>query len=291
MTTGIKNWLGRKSNRKKIQQSISYIVATGGSIILMIPFVWMLSTSLKMESQVYAYPPEWIPSPIVWSNYIDAWNSLPFARYLFNTLFVTILGMLAEILTASLIAYGFARFRFPGRDVLFVILLATMMLPGVVLMVPTFILWRWLHLIDTFDPLTLGAWLGWGPFYIFLLRQFFLTIPVEMEEAARIEGANTLQIFYKIMLPQIKPALLVVSVFAFQGYWNDFLGPLIYINSNEKFTMTLGLNFFQGSFMGEAPKWHWMMAMTTLMAAPLLLVFFIAQRYFIEGITMTGLKG
>jgi multiple sugar transport system permease protein len=251
----------------------------------------MISTSLKDESDLFAFPPQWIPTPILWSNYPDAWNALPFDRFLVNTLFMTILAMFAEIASAAIVAYGFARFRFPGRNVLFIILLATMMLPGILTMIPKFIMWRELDRIDTFTPLTVGAWFAWGPSFIFLLRQFFMTIPREIEEAATIDGANVVQIFSQIMLPLVKPALLAIAVLSFQGNWNNFEGALIYLNTLEKYPMVLGLQFFGASLSREAPQWHLMMAMATMMAAPILLLFFMAQRYFIEGLTVGAVKG
>jgi multiple sugar transport system permease protein len=256
----------------------------------MIPFVWMLSSSLKPPDQIFVEPPVWIPNPIQWRNYADAWNALPFSRFLVNTLFITLLVMAGNIVTSALVGYGFARYRFPGRDVLFIILLATMMLPYVVTLIPTFLIWRNLQLLNTYDPLVIGSLFGGGPFFIFLMRQFMLTLPVEMEEAARIDGANTAQIFAQIVLPLVRPALLAVGIFSFQGAWNDFLAPLIYLNDLPKYTLTLGMFFFVGG-ANEAPKWHWLMAMSTVIALPILLIFFLAQRQFIEGITLTGLKG
>jgi multiple sugar transport system permease protein len=250
----------------------------------------MLSSSLKPLDQIFAEPPQWIPDPIMWRNYVDAWTSLPFTRFLFNTIFITALGMAASIFTSALVGYGFARYRFPGRDALFIVLLSTMMLPYVVTLIPSFLIWRWLQLINTYDPLIIGALFGGGPFFIFLMRQFMLSIPGELEEAARIDGANTLQVFLRIVLPLVRPALLAVAIFSFTGFWNDFLGPLIYLNDMPRYTMTLGMFFFVGG-ASEAPKWNWLMAMSTLIALPILVVFFLAQRQFIEGITLTGLKG
>ena len=282
----------RQSRRKQslLAQFLAYIVVTAGAVVLMIPFAWMLSSSLKPPEQIFVDPPQWIPEPIQWRNYIDAWTALPFTQFLVNTLFVTLLGMAGSIFTSALVAYGFARYRFPGRDLLFIVLLSTMMLPYVVTLIPAFLIWRTFGLINTYDPLVIGALFGGGPFFIFLMRQFMLSIPEEMEEAARIDGANTFQIFTRIVLPLVRPALLAVGIFSFQGFWNDFLGPLIYLNDLPKYTMTLGMFFFVGG-ASEAPKWHWLMAMSTLIALPILLIFFLAQRQFIEGITLTGLKG
>jgi multiple sugar transport system permease protein len=284
------SWQGSRRNRSRIVQALAYVIVTTGAIIFMIPFVWMLSSSLKPLDQIFVEPPVWIPDPIQWRNYVDAWNALPFSRFLVNTLFITLLIMLGNIITSALVGYGFARYRFPGRDVLFIVLLSTMMLPYVVTLIPTFLIWRNLQLINTYDPLVVGSLFGGGPFFIFLMRQFMLTLPAEMEEAARMDGANTAQIFAQIVLPLVKPALLAVGIFSFQGAWNDFLAPLIYLNDIAKYTLTLGMFFFVGG-ANEAPKWHWLMAMSTLIAVPILAVFFLAQRQFIEGITLTGLKG
>lgn len=270
---------------------IVYGLLLAGTAIVMIPFLWMLSTSLKDESRLFVYPPEWIPDPVRLGNYSEAWHVLPFNRFLVNTLFMTVLAMCAEILTAAMVAYGFARFRFPGRNVLFMVLLSTMMLPGILTLIPKFIMWRSVGRIDTFSPLTVGAWFVWGPSFVFLLRQFFMTIPREIEEAAIIDGANTIQIFRQIMLPLVKPALLAIGVLSFQANWNNFEGALIYLNTLEKYPMVLGLQFFGASLSREAPQWHLMMAMSTVMAAPILALFFMAQRYFIEGLTVGAVKG
>jgi multiple sugar transport system permease protein len=283
-------WRQSRSGQALLTQIVAYLIVTVGAIVLMIPFAWMLSSSLKPPAQIFVDPPQWIPDPILWRNYIDAWTALPFTQFLLNTLFITLLGMTASIFTSALVGYGFARYRFPGRDVLFIVLLSTMMLPYVVTLIPAFLIWRTFGLINTYDPLVIGALFGGGPFFVFLMRQFMLSIPEEMEEAARIDGANTMQIFTRIILPLVRPALLAVGIFSFQGFWNDFLGPLIYLNDMRKYTMTLGMFFFVGG-ASEAPKWHWLMAMSTLIALPILLIFFLAQRQFIEGITLTGIKG
>jgi multiple sugar transport system permease protein len=268
------------------------------SLFVLVPFIFQLSTSLKTENQLFAYPIEWVPDPFVWGNYTEAFvqlgriaPGLTFWRILANTLFITILAMTAELISVSLVAYGFARFRFPGRNVLFILMLSTMMLPSIITLIPTFLIWRSLELINTYDPLVLAAWLGGGAWAVFLLRQFFLTIPKEIEEAAVIDGANTFQIYYKIMLPLIKPALLALGILIFRGNWNNFRGPLIYLNTTVQFPLVVALKFFQESLSKEAPKWHYMMAMSTVMALPILVLYFAAQRYFIEGLTMGAVKG
>jgi len=279
--------------QKLVVDVVAYTLLGLGAAIVLVPFFWMFRTSLTAGTRLFIYPPPIFPDPVVWKNYLDAWTALPvsFTRFLANTLFITVLAMTAEIFTCSLVAYGFARFRFPGRNVIFLIMLSTMMLPGVVTLVPTFIIWRELHLIDTYDPMTLGAWFAWGPSYIFLLRQFFMTLPREVEEAAHIDGANTFQIYWHIMLPMVKPALLAIAVLSFIGNWNNFMGPLIYLNSGEKFPMVMALKFFEQSLSKEAPLFHYMMAMATMMSLPLLVLYFTMQRNLIEGITAGAVKG
>ena len=279
--------------QKTLINVITYAMLGLGAAIVLVPFWWMVKTSLTAQTRLFEFPPQLFPDPVVWRNYIEAWNALPvsFTRFTANTIFITVLAMTAEIFTCSLVAYGFARFRFPGRNFLFLLMLSTMMLPGVVTLVPTFILWRELKLIDTYDPMTLGAWFAWGPSYIFLLRQFFLTLPKEIEEAARIDGANTFQIYWHIMLPLVRPALLAIAVLSFIGNWNNFMGPLIYLNSGEKYPLIMALKFFEQSLSKEAPLFHYMMAMTTMMSFPLLMLYFFMQRTLIEGITAGAVKG
>lgn len=288
----------RQHVRVVLQRTLIYGLLLVGAAIILIPFLWMISTSLKTERQLFAWPPEWIPDPVRFENYWELWErlssiapGLTFWRILGNTLFITILAMFAEMFSAAVVAYGFARFRFKGRDVIFFIMLATMMIPDTLTRVPSFLIWREAGLLNTYDPLTLPAWTAWGPAYVFLLRQFFLTIPREMEEAATIDGANTVQIFFYVMLPLVKPAFLAIGVMAFTGNWNNFQNPLIYLNTTQLFPLVLAIQFFQRSLSTNAPKWHYMMAMSTMMAAPVLLLFFLAQRYFIEGLNVGAVKG
>ena len=270
-----------------------YLLILFGAALVLIPFAWMLSTSLTLTSRLFVYPPDIIPAPVAWENYTEAWTALPvsFTRFAANTIFITLLAMTAEIFSVSIVAYGFARYQFPGRDFLFILLLGSMMLPGVVLQVPGFLIWRQLGLLNTYDPLTVGAWFAWGPSYVFLLRQFFLSIPVDIDEAARLDGANAFQIYYRIMLPLIKPALLAISVLSFVGNWNNFSGALIYLNTLEKFPIVLALKFFERTLSNNVPPFNYMMAMATIMTIPMILLYFVAQRYFIEGITVGGVKG
>lgn len=290
------------ARRRQIEETLGRIIIYAllliGAAMILVPVFWMVSTSLKTEKQLFVSPPRWIPDPIKWNNYVDAWDSLgsiapglTFWRLIGNTLFITVLAMFAEMFSAAVVAYGFARFRFWGRDVIFFIMLATMMIPGTLTRVPSFLIWRELSLLNTYDPLTLPAWTAWGPAYIFLLRQFFLTIPRDMEDAATVDGANTVQIFFFVMLPLVKPAFLAIGVLSFQGNWNNFEAPLIYLNTTQLFPLVLAIQFFQQSLSKEAPKWHYMMAMAVMMAAPILALFFAAQRYFIEGLNVGAVKG
>jgi multiple sugar transport system permease protein len=291
--TGTAPKYGDARRQKRMGNIVTYLLLALGAAIVLVPFGWMISTSLTTRSQLFVFPPQIIPNPIAWQNYAEAWNALPvsFTRFTANTIFITVLAMSAEIFTCSLVAYGFARFRFPGRNVIFLIMLSTMMLPGVVTLVPQFIMWRELKLVDTYDPLVLGAWFAWGPSYIFLLRQFFMSIPREIEEAAIIDGANPFEIYSRIMLPLVKPALLAIAVLSFIGNWNNFLGPLIYLNTGEKYPMIMALKFFEQSLSKEAPLFHYMMAMSAMMALPLLVLYFLMQRTLIEGITVGAVKG
>lgn len=264
-----------------------------GAVFALVPFIWMVSTALKTPGQLFVFPPEWIPNPVAWSNFGEAWTALPFGAMLANSVFVTALAMVGELCSAALVAYGFARFQFRFRNALFLLMLSTMMLPWVVTLIPGFLIWKQLGLINTFDPLTVGALFAWGPFYIFLLRQFFLGVSRDIEEAAIVDGANPFHVLWYVMLPLVRPVILAVAVLSFQGNWNNFRSALIYLQQPiERFTLPLGLQFFQATLSaGEAPRWHLMMAMSTLMVIPVMILFFLAQRQFIEGIQLGGVKG
>jgi multiple sugar transport system permease protein len=270
---------------------VTYALLVLGALVVLVPLYWMIATSLKADTKLFVLPPQWVPDPVMWRNYVDVWTIQPLTQYFVNTIFITLLAMGGEILTCAIVAYGFARFRFPGRNALFLLLLATMMLPGIITMIPTFLIWRSLGRIDTYSPLTVGALFAWGPAYIFLLRQFFMTIPNDIEDAAAIDGANVLQTFWSVMLPLVKPALLAIAVLSFSGNWNNFQGPLIYINSQVKYPVILSLYAFSQSLSKEAPKWNYMMAMAVIMTVPILLLYFIAQQHFIEGLTVGSVKG
>ena len=259
----------------------------GVALLFLIPFLWMISSSLKPNYQIFAVPPQWIPNPPQWNNYTEALTTLPFDRYMVNTAIITGLTIVGHVLSCTLIAYAFARLRAPGRDVLFLVVLATMMLPYPVTMVPLYVLFKQLGWINTFLPLTVPAFFG-SAFYIFLLRQFFLTIPPDFEDAATIDGANTLQILWRVILPLSMPAVATVAIFTFQASWNDFLAPLIYLQKPDLYTVTLGLQFFRSTY---TTNWAYLMAASLVTSLPVIVVFFLAQRYFIEGITLSGVKG
>lgn len=260
------------------------------SAVMVIPFFWMVSTSLKIRGTEFVFPPVWIPRPALWSNYYTAIfdSGLPFPGFLWNTVIITAANMVGVLLSASLAGFGFARMRFPGREKFFLLVLSTLMLPEIVTQIPSYLLFRSLHWIDTFLPLIVPTYLGGGAFNIFLFRQFFMSIPFELDEAARIDGASTWQIYARVILPLSKPVLATVAIFTFLANWNAFMGPLIYLNSIEKMTLAVGLLAFQGL---RGTEWNLMMAAAAVMIVPVLLIFFAAQRYFIEGIVTSGFGG
>jgi multiple sugar transport system permease protein len=258
------------------------------AILMLLPFLWLLSSSLKTQIGIFAYPPEWIPSQPRWENYAEAMTFRPFHLYFRNSLIIAGLNVIAVVFTSSLCAYGFARIRFWGRNFWFGIVIATLLLPNVVTLVPQFIIFTKLGWVDSILPLTVPIFFGGGAFNIFLLRQFFRTIPEDLADAARIDGASEFGIYWRIMLPLSKPALITVGIFTFLIAWNDLLGPIVYLRSPETFTVAVGLAQFRGAMV---TRWEYQMAAATTMILPVVVLFFIAQRYFIKGIVMTGLKG
>jgi multiple sugar transport system permease protein len=275
--------------------AMTHIVLVGLSILFVIPLLWMISTSLKPIEQTMTSPPQWIPAKILWENYpkaiayhSDELGFIPFLVYARNTIIITILAVSGAVLSNALVAYSFARVNWPGRDFFFGVTLATMMVPFPVLMVPTFSLFRWLGWVGTFKPLWVPAFFA-SAFSIFLLRQFYRTIPFELSEAAKIDGASEFQIFTDVILPLAKPALMVVALFTFMGAWNDFMGPLIYLVDQHTFTLSLGLSAYQTQHGGT--PWNLLMAASTLVILPVVVVFFLAQKVFIQGIATSGLKG
>ena len=280
--------LRSRRKREVLIKSFVYVVLMVTSIIILIPIFWMLSTALKEDSEVYLFPPEWIPQKPQFGNFKRALTFIPFGRYFTNTSVITFATMVGSLLSSSIVAYGFARLRARGRDILFMILLSTMMIPSQITMIPVFVLFKLLNWTDTFKPLIIPNFFG-GAFFIFLLRQFYMTIPIELDDAAKIDGCSYLGIFSRIILPLTKPALATVAIFSFMWNWNDFMGPLIYLNSRDKLTLTLALSRFTGMYGMTA--WNLLMAASLVVALPCFVLFFFAQRYFIQGIVVTGLKG
>jgi multiple sugar transport system permease protein len=265
----------------------AYVAVAAVGVALCLPFLWAVSTALKTPEQVFKVPMEWIPHPVVWTNFGKAWSSMPFTRFLLNSLQITLSSVVLTTFTASLTAYGFARLRFRGRELLFMVMLATMMVPGQVRLIPLYVLFRNLGWLDSYKPILVPTFFGAGAFYIFLLRQFFLTMPNDLGEAARIDGCSSLGIFWRIYLPLSKPALATVMIFTFLENWDDFFRPLIYITSREKYTLALAIAHFSSEYGTE---YHLLMAISVLIMVPCLVLFFSAQKLFVEGIVMSGLK-
>jgi len=261
------------------------LVVLGAAFLL--PFAFALSTGLKAATNLFDIPLKWFARPIAWTNFVEGWTARPFSRFLRNTVTIAFFGIVGNIVSCSIVAYGFARIRFAARNVLFVVLLATMMVPVHVTIVPLFLMYHRIGWIDTFLPLIVPSYFAYSAFYVFLLRQFMLGIPDDLEDAAKVDGCNRLGVYWKIILPLCKPALATVGLFAFVYYWNDFFEPLVFISSEARKTITLGLILFRGIYDQE---WHLLMAVTVIVAMPCALVFLVAQRYFIEGITITGMK-
>ena len=278
----------RQSFKRRITLAFVYAALAAGGVVILAPFIWMLSTAVKVPGTEFIYPPQLFTRPLRWNNFSDGWTALPFTRWFFNTSVITLLSVSGAVISSSLVAYGFARLEFPGRTTLFVILLSTMMLPFHVRLIPMFITFRFLGWIDTYLPLIVPFFFGGVPFFIFLVRQFFLTIPLEMEDAAAIDGAGVFASFLLIILPLSRPVLGVVGVFAFIRVWNDFLEPLIYIHSMDKMTLSLGLRFFQDQ---DFTDWTSLMAVSIIVLVPSVALFFVAQKYYIHGVVTTGIKG
>jgi multiple sugar transport system permease protein len=270
-----------------LHAAFGYLLASIVAVLFLLPLLWMISSSLKPNYQVLEFPPRWLPNPVQWSNYPEALTYLPFGRYALNTLFIATMTIVGHVLSCTLVAYGFARLRAPGRNALFLVVLATMMLPYPVTMIPIYIGFKSIRWVNTFLPLIVPAFFG-SPFYIFLLRQFFLTLPPDLEDAARVDGASAWQTIWRIILPLSKPAIATVAIFTFQTAWNDFLPPLIYLHDQTKYTISLGLSFFRSNY---DIRWAYLMAASLVTMLPVVILFFLAQRLFIEGIALTGSQG
>jgi ABC-type glycerol-3-phosphate transport system permease component len=292
---------GRRPRRSGAGRPVLYVVILAGAIIFLAPFLFALTSSLKTPQELQIFPPALFPAVPQWQNYPTLFNlpNLPYGTWYVNSVIITVLTTLGTVLSASASAYGFARFRWPGRGVCFAILLGTLILPEQVVLIPKFLMFHLIPtalightLIDTWWPLILPSWFGGGAFSVFLLRQFFLQLPRELDEAARIDGAGSVNIFWQILLPLSKPALATVAIFAFLGNWNNFIDPLIFITSTSKFPLAVGLRWLQQNPADPTiPETHLLMAGSMLMVLPPVVIFFAMQRYFIQGVVMSGIKG
>lgn len=272
----------------KVSKISIYVFLLLGSFVCLFPFYWMIRSSFMDMGQIFVMPPILIPNPIVTTNYKEALEVMPYLRYLLNTLIVVSSNIGGSVLAASLCAFSFSRMRWPGRDKVFMLILTSLMMPSIVTMIPTFVMWSKLGFTNSLVPLTIPIWFGGNVYNIFLFRQFFLGIPRELDEAAYVDGASFFTIYRKIILPLSKSAMVVVGIFSFLGSWNDFMGPLIYLNEEAKYTLSLGLQLFQGSY---GAQWHLLMAASLLVLLPAVIVFFLGQRHILDGIATTGLKG
>ena len=294
--TGLRSF-GARGIRTAVARGPLYLILILLSALFAFPLFWTVSSSLKTVKEFHVYPPAWIPKTPQWGNYAEVFRLMryPIGRWIFNTGAITFMATAGAVLSASLVAYAFARFNFRGKNVLFMITLGTMMLPGQVTLIPQFILFNKLRWVDhpLLLPLWVGSWFGGGAFFIFLLRQFFMTIPRELDDAAKIDGAGYFRIYWQLIMPLSKPVLATVTIISLMAHWNNFMGPLVYLNSTERFTIALGLRFFNTYRQQAAmkPLEHLLMAATTMSILPCILLFFSGQRYFVRGIVLTGIKG
>lgn len=272
---------------RRMSKTAITLVAAVGALAFVVPVVFMVRSSLMTLGQLFTFPIQWIPDPFQWGNYGEALTTVPFFLYFRNTLVLVLIVVVGTVVTATLSAYAFARLEWPGRDLVFAIVMSALLLPYAVTIVPTFLVWANLGLVGTIAPLTVPAWFGGNAFFVFLLRQFFRSLPPDLDEAAVLDGANPLQILWHVIVPLSRPALVTVALFAGLAVWNDFLNPLIYLTDSDQFTLALGLAQFKGLFNTQ---WHLLMAAATVVVAPVLLAFLLTQRYFIEGISLAGVR-
>lgn len=282
----------KRRDLRRIQDNLLkgflYIFLSTLALLFMMPLLWVLSSSLKFPAQVYSVPPIWIPDPIQWHNYLEVFTLVPFAQYGLNSLIVAGTATIGSVISSAVVAFALSRLRWPGRNLVFMLVLGTMMLPAVVTLVPTFIIMKTLGWLDTFYPLIVPSWFGANAFYIFLMRQFMLGIPLELDEAARIDGAGSLRILFQLILPLSKPVVAAVVIFSFLERYNDLLGPAMYLTSQDKYTLSIGLHAISGTY---GNYWPYVMAASILMTLPIVILFVIFQRQFIRGIQMSGLAG
>ena len=274
--------------RKRISHLFAFVLMLFIGLIMVFPLFWMVRSSVMTQSEIFRKPMQWLPESIQWKNYVDIMTLRPFARWICNSAFIVVFNVLGTMLTCSMAAFAFARLKFRGRNVVFSLVLAAMMIPSATLLIPQFMIWKILHGIDTYAPLILGAF-GAPGFYTFMLRQFYKGIPMDIDEAAKIDGASPLRIYLDIIIPLSKAPLVTVAIFTFTNCWNDFMGPLIYLSSERKYTAALGLRSFIGMYTGQ---WHYLMAASTVLVIPVIILFACCQKVFIGGINLSGgLKG
>lgn len=274
--------------RKRISHIFAFVLMILIGLMMIFPLFWMVRSSVMTQSEIFRKPMQWLPESIQWKNYVDIMTLRPFARWICNSAFIVVFNVLGTMLTCSMAAFAFARLKFRGRNVVFSLVLAAMMIPSATLLIPQFMIWKILHGIDTYAPLILGAF-GAPGFYTFMLRQFYKGIPMDIDEAAKIDGASPLRIYMNIIIPLSKAPLVTVAIFTFTNCWNDFMGPLIYLSSERKYTAALGLRSFIGMYTGQ---WHYLMAASTVLVIPVIILFACCQKVFIGGINLSGgLKG
>lgn len=283
------NYFESRRRRENIKKVVLFLLLAGCGLIFVVPFWWMISTSLKTPEEIIQFPPSFFPKVWHFQNYADTWHATKFTRYTLNTLMIASIGAFAHVVSNSFIAYGFAKIRFPGRSFLFSVVLGTMIIPGFVTLIPQYVLFAKIHWVGTYLPLIIPGFFG-SAFQIFLLRQFYLGIPNDLIEAAKIDGANHFLIWRRIMIPLAKPAIMTIAIMTFTGAWNDFLGPVIYLNNEDHYTLQIALQAFKVS--SEKAQWHYLMAGSVIVIVPVIALFFIFQRYFIEGMNISaGTKG
>jgi len=277
-----------RTTATRVKLIVCYTIVAIASFVFFVPFFWLVRSSLMDHGQLFRFPVQIFPNPIVWQNYPEALRAQPFVLFFRNTIFLVLMNILGLVITASMAGYAFSRLVWRGKKIVFYCLLSTMMIPGFTTLIPTFLIWGNLGFHNTYIPLILPAWLGGGAFSIFLSRQFFMTIPRDLDEAALIDGASYWKIFWVILMPLLKPVIAVLAIFTFMGTWNDLIGPLIYLRDRNLFTLSLALASFRGPWLS---RWDLLMAASTIVTLPMVVVFFFFQRYFIEGVTLTGIKG
>lgn len=281
---------GSIARARLIGDLIAYALIILGAIVVMLPLVWMVTTALKQNYEVFLFPPRWLPETPMWSNFAYVFELMPFGRFMLNTAIITQLNIIGDLLSCSIVAFAFARLKARGKNVMFLLVLSTMMLPFQVTMIPQFVLFRQLNWIDTFLPLVVPHFFA-NAYQVFLMRQFFLTIPRDLDEAAIIDGSSILGVYWRIIMPLSGPIIVTVVIFSFLYHWNDFLAPLIYLNSEQNKTLALGLASILAYPAGGQGRWEILMAASTIALAPCIVLFFIGQKFFVQGIALTGLKG